>query len=457
MTDKNEKLFRAIGKLNDDYIEEAYAENPEPKLARPKKSIKRIVMLAAAALLSVSLVITVAANSDAIIAAMFERRKTLIDDKIGHIDQSATEGNITLTMESVTVERRTFDDNFFGKFTVSFHNEDGNFENGMKYGGYMLEYRVKDGEQPQLMEGATATTDENGQTWAKIDEYHTSDGYDNGYSPFKFNLDRIHYGLDKPSDTITLTGNYQLEWNTDYRMTFTDVTSYDGSIKYADKISVDFSVSEDEAQPLQQLDYEPEDVTFELEGVTFEITKIEVYPDKMEMFFTNSNSDRVTIAGIECYAINYLAKLSASDEYIAKSKEFADFLEAVPEKGETEEEQAENLRKWSETEEGRRVWDELIAASRPVTDQAVLNECYEVFVEINRESGAEVVSTHTYFSGNNAVGTAEGLNASANANFSSPIYVNDIIRVYAQKIGDPTKQVTVWVPAEDKGLAELNK
>lgn len=457
MTDKNEKLFRAIGKLNDDYIEEAYAESSEPKPAKSRKSIKRIVMLAAAALLSVSLVITVAANSDAIIAAMFERRQKLVDDKIGHIDESVTEGNITLTMESVKVERRTISDNFFGEFTVSFHNEDGNFENGIKYGGYMLEYRVKDGEQPQLMEGATATTDENGQTWAKIDEYHTSDDNGEGYSPFKFNLDRINYGLDKPSDTITLTGNIQCRCNTDYRMTFTDVTSYDGSIKYADKISVDFSVAEDEVQPLQQLDYKPEDVTFELEGVTFEIEGIEVYPDHMLMRFTNSNADRVNIAGKEYYAINYLAKLVANDEYLAKSKEFAEFLEAVPEKGKTEEEQAENLSEWMATEEGRKLWDELIKLSIPTADQTALNECYEIFVEINRESGAEVVSTHTNFGGNNAVGSTDGLVAFMDAQFSSPIYVNDITRVYAQKIGDPTKQVTIWVPAEDEGLAELNK
>ena len=78
MTDKNEKLFNAIGKLNDSYIEEAYSQ-PE-KAAKPRNSIKRIVMLAAAALLSISLVITVAANSDAIIAAIFERRQNLIDN-----------------------------------------------------------------------------------------------------------------------------------------------------------------------------------------------------------------------------------------------------------------------------------------------------------------------------------------------------------------------------------------
>ena len=449
MTDKNERLFNAIGKLNDSYIEEAYAENPKP--AKSKKSVKRIVMLAAAALMSVSLVITVAANSDAIIAAMFERRQKLIDDKIGHIDESVTEGNITLTMESVAVEQKTVDNSIFGDFTISFHNEDGNFENGLNYAGFKLECLIKEGEQP--IAGAQVSEDENGQKWALIDESNVSDGLSDRFSSFKFSLAAIDYGRNRQTDTITLSDHLQCEWGKDYRLTFIDVTSYDGSIKYADKISVDFSVSEDEAQPLQQLDYEPENATFELEGVTFEITKIEVYPDRMSMSFTNSNSDRVTIAGTEYYAINYLAKLTASDEYIAKNKEFADFLEACPEKGETEDEQAEILSAWVATEEGRKIWDELVALTmQTVTDQAALNECYEIFVEINRESGAEVVSTQTYFSGSGPVGTTEGLNASLSANFSSPIYVNDIVRVYAQKIGDPTKQVTVWVPAEDKGL-----
>ncbi len=453
MTDKNEKLFNAIGKLKDSFIEESYTMPEKP--VKQKHGIKRLVMIAAAALMSVSLVITVAANSDAIIAAMFERRQNLIDNKIGHIDKSETEGNITLTMESVKVNSPSFDDNFFGEFTVSFHNEDGNFDGGLKYGGFKLEYLVEEGAQP--MAEAEVTKDENGQTWVKIDDYSSENGFGEGYSPFKFNLDRIHYGLDKPTDTITLTATYQCKWNTDYRLTFIDVTSYDGSIKYADNISVDFSVSEDEAQPLQQLDYKPEGVTFEIEGATFEIEEIQVYPDNMLMRFTNSNADRVNIAGTEYYAINYLAKLVANDEYLAKSKEFAEFLEAVPDKGETPEEEADNLGEWIMTDEGRKLWDELVELSKPVTDQAALNECYEIFVEVNRESGAEVVSTHTNFGGNNAVGSTDGLVAYMDAQFSSPIYVNDIIRVYAQKIGDPTKQVTVWVPAEDKGLAELNK
>ncbi len=453
MTDKNEKLFNAIGKLKDSYIEEAY--NQPEKAAKSRKSIKRIVMLAAAALLSVSLVVTVAANSDAIIAAIFERRQNLIDNKIGHIDESVTEGNITLTLESVAVEKRTIDNCFFGEFTVSFHNNDGNFGNGMIYSGLRLEYLVKEGAQP--IEGAQTSTDENGQTWVAIDDYCTDDAFGEGYNPFEFNMQRINFGLDTPTDTITLTGSLRCEWDTDCRLTFIDVTSYDGSIKYADKISVDFSVSEDEAQPLQQIDYKPEGVTFEIEGVTFEIAKIEIYPDNMSMSFTNSNADRVNIAGIECYAINYLAKLSASDEYLAKDKEFSEFLEAIPDKGDTPEEEAEKLGEWIMTDEGKKLWEELRELSIPVTDQNILNECYEIFVEINRESGAEIVSTRTSFGGSNDIGSVESLNASMNASFSSPIYVNDIVRVYAQKIGDPTKQVTVWVPAEDKGLAELNK
>ncbi len=453
MTDKNEKLFNAIGKLKDSFIEESYTMPEKP--VKQKHGIKRLVMIAAAALMSVSLVITVAANSDAIIAAIFERRQNLIDNKIGHIDESVTEGNITLTLESVAVEKRTIDNCFFGEFTVSFHNNDGNFGSGMIYSGLRLEYLVKEGAQP--IEGAQTSTDENGQTWVAIDDYCTDDAFGEGYNPFEFNMQRINFGLDTPTDTITLTATYQCKWNTDYRLTFIDVTSYDGSIKYADNISVDFSVSEDEAQPLQQLDYKPEGVTFEIEGATFEIEEIQVYPDNMLMRFTNSNADRVNIAGTEYYAINYLAKLVANDEYLAKSKEFAEFLEAVPDKGETPEEEADNLGEWIMTDEGRKLWDELVELSKPVTDQAALNECYEIFVEVNRESGAEVVSTHTNFGGNNAVGSTDGLVAYMDAQFSSPIYVNDIIRVYAQKIGDPTKQVTVWVPAEDKGLAELNK
>lgn len=441
MTDKNEKLFNAIGKLNDSYIEEAYAESPEPKPAKSRKSIKRIVMLAAAALLSVSLVITVAANSDAIIAAMFERRQKLVDDKIGHIDESVTEGNITLTMESVTVDQNIFDDGrFLGTFTVSFHNEDGNFESGLKYGGYKMQHILDDSGN----DSGPLEFDEDGRGWYTL----------HGNKPQEFEafypaINRINYGLDELSDTITLQSISAFGMYGVNRIIFYDITSADGSIKYANELCVEFTVSKEEAQPLQQLHYNP-DITFEIEGVTFEVYEIYVNPDNMLIHFTNSNADRVNIAGVDCYAINYLTKLANSDEYCAKNAEIRELDAAASEQGETLEEQMESLTAWMMSEERVKLEGELGAMSEPTEDQNILNECYEILVEIKPESGAEITSVNTCYGGSGP--TVNEVRASMTANFSSPIYVNDIIRVYAQKIGDPTKQVTIWVPAEDEGL-----
>ncbi len=443
---ESDKLLDAIGGVNDRWVNELMEEPAAKASHKVKPIVKRIVIAAAAALLSISLVVTVAANSDAIIAAIFERQKNLVDDKIGHIDESVTEGNITLTLESVKIDSLYHNDNEFdGDFTISFHNEDGAFEKGLKYGGYKTE-ALFDADDPEYQKSDGEITND-GRKWCEL-EYSSwmgpeSDGYDIFYSDIR----EINYGLDNPSDTITLTGDLSFGRYTDYRLTFYDVTSYDGSIKYADEICVEFTVTKEEAQPLQQLHYSP-DITFEIEGATFEIDDIYVYPDNMLMHFTNSNADRVNIAGVECYAINYLTKLANNDEYIAKDKEVSELDKAASKKGETIEEQMENLTEWMMSEERVKLEGELVALSVPTEDQNILNECYEILVEIKPESGATITSVKSWYGGS-SLGVAF---ASMNAQFSSPIYVDDIIRVYAQKIGDPTKQVTIWVPAEDKGL-----
>lgn len=445
MTDKNEKLFNAIGKLNDSYIEEAYAENSKP--AKSKKSVKRIVMLAAAALLSVSLVVTVAANSDAIIAAMFERRQKLVDDKIGHIDESVTEGNITLTMDSVKNLHAYNSGEFRGELTVSFHNEDGVFDGGLKYGGILLEglFDADSTIHPESESGTSA----DGRKWCEIARCTYPDPEHDGEDIFYGSLYYINYGLDNPSDTIILSSHSIFGYYTDYRLTFYDVTSYDGSVKYADKLSVDFTVSEEDVKPLEQLDYCP-NITFEIEGVTFELKSIVLNPDELSIHYTNSNADRVNIAGTDCYAINYLGKLGASDEFFAKDKEIQELDAAASKQGETIEEQMEKLTEWMMSDERVALEGELWGMTEPTEDPDILNECYDVVIEIKPESGAEITSLKTHFSGGGFTPAESSI--TTDAQFSSPIYVDDIIRVYAQKIGDPTKQVTIWVPAEDKGL-----
>ncbi len=445
---ETDKLLDAIGGVNDRWVKELM-EEPDVKASHKVKPIaKRIIIAAAAALLSVSLVITVAANSDAIIAAIFERRQNLVDNKIGHIDESVTDRNITLTMEKVVVEEKHFDNGqFSGEFTVSFHNEDGVFDGGLKYSRVTFEglFDADDEKFPQTDASITA----DGQKWCMIGSYSYLDPNPNEYDIFFTALQEFNSNLENPSDAVTLTGHVN-GWYTDCRLTFYDITSYDGSKKYADKLSVNFTVSEDIAPPLEQLNGYKLDTAFEIEGVTFEIDSISVSPEDIEMKFTNSDADRVNIAGTECYAINYLAKLGASDEFYAKDKEIQELDAAASKKGETIEEQMENLTAWMMSDERVKLEGELWAMTKPTEDQNILNECYDIVIELKPESGAEITSIRTEFSGGGL--TPAESTVTTMAKLSSPIYVDDIVRVYARKIGDPTKEITIWVPADDKGL-----
>lgn len=451
MTDKNEKLFNAIGKLKDSYVEEAYTKRLKPSKAG--RSIKRLVMLAAAAVLSVSLVVTVAANSDQILSAIFERRKALVDDKIGHINESTTVGNITLTMDTIVIENKIFDDGRFdGIWTISFHNDDGNFDGGLKYTGTKMEVLFDPNDRPAFV-GNGGEENHDGRIWYELGSFsydEQTDSYDPFYSP----MYNINFGLDNPSDTITLTTDFaHFGCYGDCRLTFYGLTSYDGSIKYADKLSVEFTVTEETAQPLRQLsDYNP-DISFEIGGAIFDVRNIAVNEDNIHFGITNPNNDRVNISGINCYAINYFTKLANSDEYIAKDKEVSELDAAASKQGDTLEENMENLTAWMMSDERTALENELYILSRPTEDQDILNECYELAVEIKPESGAEIISMTTDYDG----ASYDVIFAGFHAQFSSPIYVDDIVRVYARKIGDPSKEVTIWVPAEDKGLEEIAK
>lgn len=450
MTDKNEKLFSAIGKLKDNYVEEAYSQHAENE--KRSHSVKSIVIIAFAAVLSLSLMVTVAANSDRLLEAIFERRQELVDDKIGHIYESSTVGNITLTMDSIVVENDGYNERFAGIWTVSFHNDGGLFQDGLKYSGYKIEALFGE-NKPSYGEAGEKAAD--GRIWYDIGSYSYPETMgQKDYDIFYADLYNINYGIDNPSDTITLTGFWHNGYYSDCRLTFYGLTSYDGSINYADELSVEFTVSHDNAKLLTQLNYEP-DITFEIEGVTFEITDIQMDADGMNVHISNPALDRVNIGGVDCYAINYFTKLANSDEYIAKDKEVSE-LDAAKSKqneGESFEEAMNRFTEWMMSDERAKLEGDVYALCVPTENQYILNECYELAVEINPESGAEIVSMSTDCSG----GSGEMIFAGMDVKFSSPIYVDDIIRVYARKIGDHSKEVTIWIPAEDKALAEMKK
>lgn len=457
MTDKNEKLFNAIGKLKDSYIEEAYCE-PE-KQPRSRRSVKRLVMVAVAAALFVTSAIAVVANSDAILSAIFERRQNLIDNKIGHIDESVTEGNITLTMDSVTVQTTSHDDTIndtiiFGTYTVSFHNENGAFDGGLKYGSYKMQCVLDDSVNGSI--DAVPEIDEEGRKW-----YTLHGDKPEQCEAFYPALSKINFGLDEPSDTITLQSTLVYGKYGANRIIFYDLTSADGSVSYADELCVEFTVTKEIAKPLQQLQSYNPDISFEIENSMFNVNCINLSANLLTVDFTNPAGDSVNIGGVDCCAINYFTRLANSKEFFEKTNIcFERELEARK-RFESEYEEKEAIEKFfdwrSNDEELRKLRIEASEATKPTEDEKILNECYEVVVEVKPECGAEVTLMETYCRGWLLPASPDTVTVEFKAEFSSPIYVDDIVRVYARKIGDPTKQITIWVPAEDKGLAELTK
>lgn len=199
-------------------------------------------------------------------------------------------GNITLTLESVTVENVFDDDNIFANYTVSFHNNDGIFEGGLKYGGYKLQCIFDDSGNGTLH--ADSEIDEDGRKWYTL----------NGDQPDKFEafypaLSRINFGLDNPSDTITLKSSSSYGFYGVNRIIFYDLTSADGSIKYADEICVEFTVTKEEAKPLQQLNYYEPNLPFEVENAEFMLVRIDVSTTRMLVEITNPAGDSVSIGG----------------------------------------------------------------------------------------------------------------------------------------------------------------
>lgn len=448
---KSDKLLDSIGNVSDRWVGELM-EEPTAK-ASPKKVkpiVKRIIIAAAAALLCVSLVITVAANSDAIIAAIFERRQKLVDDKIGHIDTSATEGDITLTFESIKNESTVDDLTFMGSCTVSFHNEKGAFEKGLKYGSYKIQCTF-DGINDKLIGGFDSELDDEGNKWLILMSNGTDD-----YDCFSMPLSQINYGLDNPSDTISLTSTPGFLMYGRNRITFYDITSADGSITYAKELSIEFDVTKETVKPLPQLQYYEPFLPVEIENVGFEVVHIDLGINRLYMEMTNPGGDTVNIGGVECCAINYLTKLANLEEFFEKVSDYHAYDEEIWTQLESQYDEKEVHEKYAEqvpeNEELRRLSNEIIAVNKPTEDEKLLSECYELVVELNPECGAEVTSMQTSCFGWTVPAAPDTVRAGFVAEFSSPIYVDDIIRVYAQKIGDPTKQVTIWVPAEDKGL-----
>lgn len=81
------------------------------------------------------------------------------------------------------------------------------------------------------------------------------------------------------------------------RIIFYDLTSADGSVKYADEICVEFTVTKEEAKPLMQINYYEPNLTFEIENTEFLLMRIDLYSTRLYMEMSNPAGDSVSIGG----------------------------------------------------------------------------------------------------------------------------------------------------------------
>lgn len=438
---KSQKLFESIGRLDDRDLAAAL----DYKAESPAKPRARFSVIMAAVIAAVGLMLMAFTYGDEILSAIFKRQTELIDDKIGHIDEFVTVGNITLTMDSVTVDEVISSDvrSFYGTYTVSFHNEDGNFDRGLKYSGYKLQSLFDaswDGDDVELRA--------DGSKWITM---HRADAFSFALSDFNEGLDK---GLVEPSDTVTLTSHLCVGRYDDCRIIFYDLTSADGSIKYADEISVEFTVTEDVAKPLKQLSRYDPNIKFTIEDTIFMVREITVDVDKMYVVVYNPYGNTVNIGGVDCCAINYFTKLSNGEKFFEINKRYSDQYNEVRQYvGNIDnDEERKAYDEWMMSDERLETLTEMVEASTPTDDENILNECYELLVELNPECGAEITSISSHNCGYTLPATPDSIIATMSAEFSSPIYLDDIVRVYARKIGDPSVEVTIWVPAEDYNL-----
>lgn len=451
---KSQKLFESIGRLDDRDLAAAL----DYKAESPAKPKARFSVIIAAAVVAVSLMLMAFTYGDEIMNAIFKRQKELVDDKIGYIDESSTVGHIKLTVDKVVVNQKlNYMDSIEAAYTVSFCKEGGVFDKGLKYGNYTIEFLI-DADDPRVTDKDSLEV-QDGKKW-----YVWSGDDPGSYDAFYPSILEINFGLDNPSDTITLTSIPDLTLYGKSRLTFYDITSADGSIKYADEISVEFEVTEEKAPPLQQLCIDDPDIGFEVEGVEFIVTRIELTPEYMRVEVKNPTADRVNIGGKECYAINYFTKYANSDESIEFDKEIQ-ALDA--EKAEYYQQKYADLpdnayiekyySEWLATDERAGLESELAKLTYETDDEKILAECYEIAVEIKPESGAQITNMNTSLCSWIVTETMTDIYAGMSAHFSSPIYVDDIVRVCARKIGDPSVEVTIWVPAEDNTLQSAAK
>ena len=322
----SQRILDSIGKLSDSMIESALSyESPENKREKIKDSsarpMKRLAVSLVAAVMCIALAVTCFANAD-LIKSLFQREQELVDPYALKVDNSVTVGDITLTIDKVT-----WGSDYYVYYTIK--NNKGVFDKGLTFDRLII--RETPWEVMIPLDGIIRSS-----STKEIGSDPTS------------SIAMAGYGLENPSDTISAMFRASMLFGK-YTLAFENVTSYDGSIKYADEIVFELElVAPDEAEP--QPDSSPEqggkvnvngarrkleiaDNTFTIEGKEMIINAIWLSPYEMSFVIREYRDETVNYFGYDFYYSSYIGGFNGNcvkeiTDEMAKSSSFIEYDDA---------------------------------------------------------------------------------------------------------------------------------
>ena len=462
MKSNQDKLFSSIGRIDDDILDSALAFKPEKVESRGRTiSIKKkITVIVLAAVMCMGLVVTASAYGDDILAAITKRKQELIDDKSQIINESVTaESGCSLTVDNVAGSIG------HGFFYFSIHSGDEPFTNGLKYERLQVMYKTS----PEL--NVTYSFPVEMGSWYTI--------YDDGegMGGFFAGVERIEYDSDNPTSTVKYKLSAAETYNTTYKIVITGITSEDGSIKYADELSLEFDVDLSEKQTIAQVKFHKPDpeIEFELDGIKYQISEISMHdPYSFVIKIMNKDEDVIEYEGKQFYAVNRFCDHSwYTKEWFDYNRQELTLYWNNPgiysddfTPSELKAEYDEVCKKKSEAlQDSLQIWgydiDENGKDYRIILHEEPYSMSYNIHVELFPDCGASVKPDNPSVNCINPGvflladdGSEMTMSIGKTFKFTSPIYITDIKRVYVTKNSDPDFELTIYEPSKDLSLFE---
>lgn len=466
MNNNEEKLFSSIGRLEDDILDSALGYKKETSGNKGKVlSIKKLTAIALAALMCIGLVITVSAYGSDIWAAITQRQRELIDDKSQYINESVTaDSGITLTIDNIASNGAR------GFFYFSIHSGKEPFTNGLKYEEFQVYYKTS----PEL-----------NVTYAepvKMGDWYLAFAEGDGIHGLLSTVEKIDYDPEKSMTSVQFLLNTPIH-STTYKIVIKGITSEDGTIEYADDMTIEFKVDQSKMENITQLMlFKPSpEIEFELDGSKYQIASINMEPYSLNITLINRDEDVMEYDGSEYYSITrFNSELWMKKDWFDCKKQALMFYYVHPEMYSPEGASDEIMAEYNELEEkaSALLQENLIISNIDYDDdgeyhtiilqQEPHSQSYDILVELKPDCGAEVVENpHTnYYNFGIQILNPDTLDPATlemtmserkGFEFSSPIYVTDIKRVYITKNSDPDFELTIYEPDKDESLlAYLN-